>query len=203
MCKPYHSFPQYQSNLHCWTLIYEKAQIFLGCIMMGSQSLDSDLSEWVLFNHGINSLMKCVAALYILQGPSWHIYMGINFGGRFRPALVLDVKCPQSSIIEDLTEWLDPEFCFLFLKKQETNIDVICFCFSFLWDNIAWAKEALSSVIALVWILSIIFAKQVVLECKEIYENSLVDGNPPKAGFVFTKVKCLSASKGSLWRKLT
>lgn len=132
MCKPYHSFPQYQSNLHCWTLKYEKAQIFLGCIMMGSQSLDSDLSEWVLFNHGINSLMKCVAALYMLQGPSWHIYMGINFGGRFRPALVLDVKCPQSSIIEDLTEWLDPEFCFLFLKKQETNIDVICFWFSFL-----------------------------------------------------------------------
>ncbi|XP_059452884.1 exocyst complex component SEC6 isoform X2 [Corylus avellana] len=46
-------------------------------------------------------------------------------------------------------------------------------------------------------------AKEVVQECKEIYENSLVDGNPPKAGFVFTKVKCLSVSKGSLWRKLT
>ncbi|KAF9615891.1 hypothetical protein IFM89_026817 [Coptis chinensis] len=43
----------------------------------------------------------------------------------------------------------------------------------------------------------------VVQECKEIYENSLVDGNPPKAGFVFPKVKCLSHSKGSLWRKLT
>ncbi|XP_059454130.1 exocyst complex component SEC6-like [Corylus avellana] len=46
-------------------------------------------------------------------------------------------------------------------------------------------------------------AKEVVQECKEIYENSLVDGNPPKASFVFTKVKCLSVSKGSLWRKLT
>ncbi|KAF8377237.1 hypothetical protein HHK36_030611 [Tetracentron sinense] len=46
-------------------------------------------------------------------------------------------------------------------------------------------------------------AKEVVQECKEIYENSLVDGNPTKAGFVFPKVKFLSASKGSLWRKLT
>lgn len=46
-------------------------------------------------------------------------------------------------------------------------------------------------------------AKEVVQECKEIYENSLVDKNPPKAGFVFPRVKCLSASKGSLWRKLT
>ncbi|CAI9777987.1 unnamed protein product [Fraxinus pennsylvanica] len=45
-------------------------------------------------------------------------------------------------------------------------------------------------------------AKEVVQECKEIYENSLVDGNPPKAGFVFPKVKSLSASKNSLWRKL-
>ncbi|KAL7262707.1 hypothetical protein ACSBR1_000967 [Camellia fascicularis] len=43
----------------------------------------------------------------------------------------------------------------------------------------------------------------VVQECKEIYEHSLVDGNPPKAGFVFPRVKCLSHSKGSLWRKLT
>ncbi|KAH7524940.1 hypothetical protein FEM48_Zijuj06G0172500 [Ziziphus jujuba var. spinosa] len=46
-------------------------------------------------------------------------------------------------------------------------------------------------------------AKEVVQECKEIYENSLVDGNPSKAGFVFPRVKCLAASKGSLWRKLT
>ncbi|KAK4483968.1 hypothetical protein RD792_011179 [Penstemon davidsonii] len=45
-------------------------------------------------------------------------------------------------------------------------------------------------------------AKEVVQECKEIYENSLVDGNPPKTGFVFPKVKCLSA-KASIWRKLT
>ncbi|CAL5386224.1 unnamed protein product [Camellia sinensis] len=46
-------------------------------------------------------------------------------------------------------------------------------------------------------------AKEVVQECKEIYEHSLVDGNPPKAGFVFPRVKCLSHAKGSLWRKLT
>ncbi|KAL7116532.1 hypothetical protein ACP275_03G010400 [Erythranthe tilingii] len=46
-------------------------------------------------------------------------------------------------------------------------------------------------------------AKEVIQECKEIYENSLVDGKPPKTGFVFAKVKCLSASKGGLWRKLT
>ncbi|KAL3504635.1 hypothetical protein ACH5RR_034476, partial [Cinchona calisaya] len=46
-------------------------------------------------------------------------------------------------------------------------------------------------------------AKEVVQECKDIYEHSLVDGNPPKTGFVFPRVKCLSASKVSLWRKLT
>uniref|UniRef100_A0A7C8Z3Q3 Uncharacterized protein n=2 Tax=Opuntia streptacantha TaxID=393608 RepID=A0A7C8Z3Q3_OPUST len=45
-------------------------------------------------------------------------------------------------------------------------------------------------------------AKEVVQECKEIYENSLVGGNPPKGGFVFPRVKCLQASKVSLWRKL-
>lgn len=45
--------------------------------------------------------------------------------------------------------------------------------------------------------------EQVVHECKEIYENSLIDGNPPKGGFVFPKVKALAASKGGLWRKLT
>jgi exocyst complex component 3 len=44
-------------------------------------------------------------------------------------------------------------------------------------------------------------AKEVVQECKEIYENSLVDGNPPKSGFVFGKLKCLTARKG-IWRKL-
>lgn len=43
-------------------------------------------------------------------------------------------------------------------------------------------------------------AKEVVQECKEIYENSLIDGNPPKRGFVFSKVKCLQTSKGYLWR---
>ncbi|KAJ4824570.1 SNARE-binding exocyst subunit S6 [Turnera subulata] len=46
-------------------------------------------------------------------------------------------------------------------------------------------------------------AKEVVQECKEIYENSLVGGIPPKTGFVFSKVKSLNAGKGSLWRKLT
>lgn len=46
-------------------------------------------------------------------------------------------------------------------------------------------------------------AKEVVQECKEIYENSLIDGRPSKVGFVFGRVKCLNASKGSLWRKLT
>ncbi|KAH7568137.1 hypothetical protein JRO89_XS07G0245600 [Xanthoceras sorbifolium] len=46
-------------------------------------------------------------------------------------------------------------------------------------------------------------AKEVVQECKEIYENSHANGNAPKAGFVFSRVKCLSVSKGSLWRKLT
>ncbi|KAK6938208.1 Exocyst complex component EXOC3/Sec6 [Dillenia turbinata] len=45
-------------------------------------------------------------------------------------------------------------------------------------------------------------AKEVVQECRDIYENSLVDGNPPKAGFVFPKVKSLAA-KASIWRKLT
>ncbi|KAG0502027.1 hypothetical protein HPP92_002099 [Vanilla planifolia] len=42
-------------------------------------------------------------------------------------------------------------------------------------------------------------AKEVVQECKEIYENSLIDGNPAKAGFVFGRVKCLVQPKG-LWR---
>ncbi|XWS41264.1 hypothetical protein CRYUN_Cryun17cG0066400 [Craigia yunnanensis] len=46
-------------------------------------------------------------------------------------------------------------------------------------------------------------AKEVVHECKEIYENSLVGGNPTKTGFVFPRVKCLATSKGSIWRKLT
>ncbi|GLT77219.1 hypothetical protein SLA2020_488270 [Shorea laevis] len=47
-------------------------------------------------------------------------------------------------------------------------------------------------------------AKEVVQECKDIYENSLVGGKPPKTGFVFSRVKCFqSSSKGSLWRKLT
>lgn len=46
-------------------------------------------------------------------------------------------------------------------------------------------------------------AKEVVQECKEIYVNSLVDGNPPKTGFVFPRVKSLSAAKHSIWRKLT
>ncbi|KAM1396600.1 hypothetical protein ACFX2I_014273 [Malus domestica] len=46
-------------------------------------------------------------------------------------------------------------------------------------------------------------AKEVVQECKEIYDNSLVNSKPVKPGFVFPRVKCLSSSKGSIWRKLT
>ncbi|KAG8481483.1 hypothetical protein CXB51_026346 [Gossypium anomalum] len=38
-------------------------------------------------------------------------------------------------------------------------------------------------------------AKEVVQECKEIYENSLVGGKPPRTGFVFPRVKCLTATK--------
>ncbi|KAL6912129.1 hypothetical protein ACP4OV_000934 [Aristida adscensionis] len=41
-------------------------------------------------------------------------------------------------------------------------------------------------------------AKEVVQECREIYENALVDGNPTKSGFVFGKLKCLQARKG-IW----
>jgi len=52
-------------------------------------------------------------------------------------------------------------------------------------------------------LIFMLFLSQVVQECKEIYENSLVDGNPAKAGFLFPKLKCFAASKGSLWRKLT
>ncbi|KAE8673949.1 Exocyst complex component SEC6 [Hibiscus syriacus] len=48
-------------------------------------------------------------------------------------------------------------------------------------------------------------AKEVVQECKEIYENSLVGGKPPRTGFVFPRVKCLTATSkgGFIWRKLT
>lgn len=45
-------------------------------------------------------------------------------------------------------------------------------------------------------------AKEVVQECKEIFENSLVDGKPPKTGFLFGRVKSLAASKHSVWKKL-
>lgn len=46
-------------------------------------------------------------------------------------------------------------------------------------------------------------AKEVVQECKEIYENSLIDGNPPRAGFVFSKLKSLTTSKiTNIFRKL-
>ncbi|XP_039010663.1 exocyst complex component SEC6 [Hibiscus syriacus] len=48
-------------------------------------------------------------------------------------------------------------------------------------------------------------AKEVVQECKEIFENSLVGGKPPRTGFVFPRVKCLTATSkgGFIWRKLT
>ncbi|KAI3717983.1 hypothetical protein L1987_69949 [Smallanthus sonchifolius] len=46
-------------------------------------------------------------------------------------------------------------------------------------------------------------AKEVVRECKEIYENSLIDGNPPRTGFVFSKLKSLNTSKvTNILRKL-
>ncbi|XP_044512056.1 exocyst complex component SEC6-like [Mangifera indica] len=45
-------------------------------------------------------------------------------------------------------------------------------------------------------------AKEVVQECREIYENSLVNGKPPKIGFIFSKLKALSGSKSTLWLKL-
>ncbi|KAK9072166.1 hypothetical protein SSX86_008598 [Deinandra increscens subsp. villosa] len=38
-------------------------------------------------------------------------------------------------------------------------------------------------------------AKEIVRGCKEIYENSLIDGNPPRAGFVFSKLKSLNTPK--------
>jgi len=58
-------------------------------------------------------------------------------------------------------------------------------------------------IIIIMKLIFTLFLSQVVQECKEIYENSLVDGNPAKAGFLFPKLKCFAASKGSLWRKLT
>lgn len=46
-------------------------------------------------------------------------------------------------------------------------------------------------------------AKEVVQECKEIFENSLIDGNPPRTGFVFSKLKSLTTSRiGNIFRKL-
>ncbi|KAI3717982.1 hypothetical protein L1987_69948 [Smallanthus sonchifolius] len=38
-------------------------------------------------------------------------------------------------------------------------------------------------------------AKEVVQECKEIYENTLIDGKPARAGFLFSKLKSLNTSK--------
>ncbi|KAL1292610.1 hypothetical protein HN51_053182 [Arachis hypogaea] len=46
-------------------------------------------------------------------------------------------------------------------------------------------------------------AKEVIQECKEMYENSLVDGKPRKRGFVFSRLKCLQVKSGGIWRKLT
>ncbi|MFS7975042.1 putative exocyst complex component EXOC3/Sec6 [Helianthus anomalus] len=46
-------------------------------------------------------------------------------------------------------------------------------------------------------------AKEVVRECKEIYESSLIDGYPSRAGFVFSKLKSLNTSKiTNIFRKL-
>ncbi|KAK1393051.1 exocyst complex component SEC6 [Heracleum sosnowskyi] len=43
-------------------------------------------------------------------------------------------------------------------------------------------------------------AKEVIQECKEIYENSLIDGEPPSRGFLYSKLKSLTAHKG-IWQK--
>jgi hypothetical protein len=70
----------------------------------------------------------------------------------------------------------------------------------------SYTMLGLNKIIIIIIIMKLIFMlflSQVVQECKEIYENSLVDGNPAKAGFLFPKLKCFAASKGSLWRKLT
>ncbi|XP_076901020.1 exocyst complex component SEC6-like isoform X2 [Bidens hawaiensis] len=46
-------------------------------------------------------------------------------------------------------------------------------------------------------------AKEVVRECKEIYESSLIDGYPARNGFVFSKLKLLNTSKiTNIFRKL-
>ncbi|XP_076905937.1 exocyst complex component SEC6-like [Bidens hawaiensis] len=46
-------------------------------------------------------------------------------------------------------------------------------------------------------------AKEVVRECKEIYESSLIDGYPARNGFVFSKLKSLNTSKiTNIFRKL-
>lgn len=75
--------------------------------------------------------------------------------------------------------------------------------FFFLKWRTTWEKDWIEPILFLYWCLWL-YLQQVVQECKEIYENSLVDGRPPKTGFVFGRVKCLSASKGgSIWRKLT
>ncbi|CAH9125608.1 unnamed protein product [Cuscuta epithymum] len=39
-------------------------------------------------------------------------------------------------------------------------------------------------------------SKAVIQECKEIYKSSLVDDNPSKAGFDFSRVRCLSQFRG-------
>ncbi|XP_071735133.1 exocyst complex component SEC6-like isoform X2 [Rutidosis leptorrhynchoides] len=47
------------------------------------------------------------------------------------------------------------------------------------------------------------YAKEVVQESKEVFEHFLIDGNPLRAGFVFSKLKSLNSSnKANIWRKL-
>ncbi|KMZ63677.1 putative Exocyst complex component sec6 [Zostera marina] len=45
-------------------------------------------------------------------------------------------------------------------------------------------------------------AKEVFLECKEVYEKTLAEGVSIKNCFVYSKVKCLAKPKGYLWRKM-
>ncbi|CAK8560274.1 unnamed protein product [Lathyrus sativus] len=45
-------------------------------------------------------------------------------------------------------------------------------------------------------------ATEVIEVCQEIYERSLIDVRPPKAGLIFSKVKCLKVDQGGLVHKL-
>jgi hypothetical protein len=96
-------------------------------------------------------------------------------------------------------------YCFISIIKQwssiSTNFCVLTgkYVMTMVVTIINHCELRLSSTLSLVLTPSSFL--KVVLECKEMYENSLVDGNPPKSGFVFGKLKCLTARKGG-WSKL-